>query len=698
MDEPLMREPLLGRVLGAVVVLASACWLCVYPVLFVLSGLAVLLATSQGHELLESTSSAMFHAAVAAWALAAWYCSRVLLKRRFTGRFASRVLDSDAGFAGLVRAWLPRVLGAAIYVSLAAWFLLAARQTVQALIVAGCGAAYWLLVVYRRTVLARAEPAALRRERLDRATRIALALALAGSFALLVAFLVSPVALPRRFGAVPIILLAFTSWILFGSIALVLLPKIGRLPSLALLPLVLALAGPGTDNHEPRQALPDGLPPRAASLEAAALEWLQAHATEFREARARGDEAFPVYIATAEGGGLRAAYWTGNVLGELELATGGRFSRRLFAVSSVSGGSLGAAAWLAELDAPCNGSRASGRDCVRRFLKGDFLAPVAAYLLFPDMLQRFLPFAAVRSFDRARALELSWERSWADTHAGAANAFAQPYERLGGSRAPRPKLFLNATRVETGKRVLVSPARFDEDEMPEADDLLALGARRWTLPLSSAVHLSARFAYVSPPAKICEGGVPECHPEDAWGRLVDGGYHENSGAQSAADLLRALRRAARRFEAAQPAGPTRVQARVVMITNDVGSTRLCDEAPPAEPARWYAELASPMRAIWNARIARGAEARRALADAAAGLRRDPLDKDCAGDGTRSNTLEFSLAAAHRPARTPALGWFLAAGSTRLMDEALCRVEHLRALESVRRELGAAAPYACGAQL
>jgi hypothetical protein len=52
---------------------------------------------------------------VAAWALSAWYCSRVLLQRRFHGRFGSKALESGEGFVILVRTWLPRLLGAAIY-------------------------------------------------------------------------------------------------------------------------------------------------------------------------------------------------------------------------------------------------------------------------------------------------------------------------------------------------------------------------------------------------------------------------------------------------------------------------------------------------------------------------------------------------------------------------------------------------------
>lgn len=699
-------KSLLGRVLGALVVLAAACWLCVYPVGLVAAGLVVLVLVPQGNELLEATAGhdqlafkLVFHAAVAAWSLAAWYCSRVLLRRRFSGRFASRALDADDPFAIRVRIWLPRLLGAAIYAALASFLFFSARERTDALAIALTGVGFWVFVVYRGTVLQRVPAAQLRRDELDRSTRVVLALSLVLSMALLAGFLAAPVELPRRLGAAPIMLLAFTSWILFGSIVLVLLPKAYGLPSLALLPLALALAAGGVDNHEVRQAAPGPRGQGAESIRASALQWLQLHEEEFRRARQAGSEWYPVYIVAAEGGGLRAAYWTGSVLGELEVATGGRFSRRLFAISSVSGGSLGGAAFVAEVE-PDSGCNAPGvpnaRNCVRYFLKGDFLSPMAAYMLFPDALQRFIPFVPIRSFDRARALELSWESSWASTHPGArANRFATSYDEFSRPGAALPRLFLNATRVETGKRVLVSPARFDEDEMPEVDDLLAVGGKAWSMPLSTAVHLSARFAYISPAAKICKDAGPACDLDGVWGRLVDGGYHENSGAETAAGVLRALRRAVRQFEASQPPGRTRIQPQVILITNDPNSARLCDASQRIEPSDWYNELLSPLSALWNARTARGGQARRALADAAAGYRRDPLDKDCAADGKRENTLEFSLAKQGGDERPPALGWFLAVGSTSRMDAALCRDDHRQAFAAVRRDLGLAGEHPCG---
>src|SRR5258706_6410187 len=52
----------------------------------------------------------------------------------------------------------------------------------------------------------------------------------------------------------------------------------------------------------------------------------------------------PVFIVATEGGGIRAAYWTAAVLGTLHDATDGAFTRHLFAISGVSGGSVCAVA------------------------------------------------------------------------------------------------------------------------------------------------------------------------------------------------------------------------------------------------------------------------------------------------------------------------------------------------------------------
>jgi hypothetical protein len=169
--------------------------------------------------------------------------------------------------------------------------------------------------------------------------------------------------------------------------------------------------------------------------------------------------------------------------------------------------------------------------------------------------------------------------------------------------------------------------------------------------------------------------------------VVDGGYHENSGAQTAAGVLRAFRRAAWRFQRAHPELP-RIEPHVILISNDPSSGRLCDAPREPEPEHVAPELLAPLEALLNTRAARGADARRALADAAGPG--SESSKDCESDEARSHTLEFSLGAAQEEGarkRTIALGWLLAAGSTAEMEAALCAPRHAQAVREVQAALG-----------
>ena len=116
----------------------------------------------------------------------------------------------------------------------------------------------------------------------------------------------------------------------------------------------------------------------------------------------------PLFIVATEGGGIRAAYWTATVLGELQ-DKNPTFASHVFAISGVSGGSLGALVFDALLAEP-NPEKFKGK--ARDILGQDFLSPALASMLYPDFVQRFLPFP-VPHFDRARALEMGWEKAGA---------------------------------------------------------------------------------------------------------------------------------------------------------------------------------------------------------------------------------------------------------------------------------------------
>src|SRR5205814_10155004 len=86
------------------------------------------------------------------------------------------------------------------------------------------------------------------------------------------------------------------------------------------------------------------------------------------------------------------------------------------------------------------------------------------------------------------------------------------------------------TCTAAGSRFAVS----DLDVAPRIGDVGdALDVIGGDVPLSAAAHLSARFPYLSPGARVM------AHPERC-GHFVDGGYFENSGAATLLDLVEAL--------------------------------------------------------------------------------------------------------------------------------------------------------------
>lgn len=298
------------------------------------------------------------------------------------------------------------------------------------------------------------------------------------------------------------------------------------------------------------------------TLEEHLADWLQAH----RSTAAGRGQPYPLLVAAAEGGGIRAALWTALALGELQSRIPS-LPCDLFAIVGVSGGALGAATYAAMLadDPPdCTNEPAAAarlqalaqhytRKASAAFAQ-DLLAPAAAGLFFPDLLQRFLPLALLP--DRQTYLEDAWERAWADAEPAMAG-LDRPFLSLFPEprRASLPALFLVASEVEGGRRWITSNVRIDKNSFADAADTLA-GAeivdtddlRRLTpkpFPVSAAAGMSARFPYVSPPGTLhFEAGQLDSSGQTLAERtyhVLDGGVVEASGAATAGEILLALR-------------------------------------------------------------------------------------------------------------------------------------------------------------
>ena len=228
----------------------------------------------------------------------------------------------------------------------------------------------------------------------------------------------------------------------------------------------------------------------------------------------------PALIVAAEGGASRAAFMTATVVGHLmdrdgelgddpDLKSPGR---RIFAISGVSGGSVGAVVIRAAIEdsltkthgkPPCaNDQRnwfqnpvgepndsygTSWRSCLQLLVGGDFLSSAFVGFGFRDNFAP--PYFGIE--DRAALLEQAWERhydyvvneppSWpqigrdcdATSREGLCRSFGYAKDRVFNSAKNcvlnpwAPLLLLNGTSVNSGRRIVVSDlvsTRPDKDE------------------------------------------------------------------------------------------------------------------------------------------------------------------------------------------------------------------------------------------
>ncbi|MEO8314202.1 MAG: hypothetical protein ABI645_05350 [Pseudomonadota bacterium] len=426
---------------------------------------------------------------------------------------------------------------------------------------------------------------------------------------LAVVFLLFGLTVPRAVGAAAIAAIALASINLFGSFVLTYLPMRNGLPPLALWVLLYAVAiGAFNDNHGPRDA--KVLTPVVAVRTSPAdsfLSW----------SKDLPDGA-TYYIVAAEGGGLRAGFWTAAILQEMEKQLPG-FSQRVFALSGVSGGAVGVAVWaaaarerLCRLTPAGAGAQApvSGGPSATKILAADFLAPSIAGLFYDDLTQRFVPFPFA-PLDRSRGLEEGWERA-------AYRVQGRPLERTmdgfyeGCDRLP--ELLLNSTVAETGQRAILT--RLSTTGFVDTYDLnrVQLSTSRQTV--AALALQSARFPLITPAGSVREApaddqGVFARFFAGWWPdtklRLVDGGYFDNSGIQTALEVLTQIQ--------STPKGK-RLKPVLLVISSEAGEQHLCGPAsadalcplplttqPQTPPPvwRWLHESTPPLRGLFNVR-------------------------------------------------------------------------------------------------
>lgn len=301
-------------------------------------------------------------------------------------------------------------------------------------------------------------------------------------------------------------------------------------------------------------------------------------------------DRIPVIFVAAAGGGARAAYHSGQVLGAIQ-DKWPNFNKHIFAMSGVSGGSLGVAQFAITtnfgIPAPGEICQGSFKCQARASLKADFLSAVLGEALFVDFPLQVIGWPA----DRSKSLEYAFDFSGALHLYGGNNL-----RDLIKNNTNIPSLFFNTTREDTGTPVVISNLRFDPalsdrskvDAAPERVTLWDLVQKK-DVQLNTAIGLSARFPIITPGGVLKDGDLP-------GGVLVDGGYHDNTGL----DTIRAV------IEQAMPEQfPPDIEPILVYIDSapDVAEGKNAGIKSLAEAS----VLLAPLTALDNVRTARAQE-------------------------------------------------------------------------------------------
>jgi len=667
---------------------------CRFGFIVAIIGAIVFLGVEQGREVLRALAEpgattsvtgtlrlVMFASGLAIWSLVSWYCARVLLYFDFPK--SHEIHPRRVGIWRRLHSWLPRhvprILGIAPMV-VVGWSFLRVRGTYEsdppprllyfALLTLGGSVALYVFFILRRRWIERQDPQAARRkyqrlQELPRDSAVVLTLMATFSLALCIMFTVNPVFFAGAIGTGAVLAFAAACWVFWGS-ALVYFGTWKRIPVITLIVLLVLISSLFNDNHDVRVLARHEF--ERPTLRQALLDWNSRIAAKYSDR-----PVHPLFIIASEGGGIRAAYWTTTVLGTIQ-DVDPSFADHIFAISGVSGGSLGAAVFGALIaDAEPQGEFAKRGQSV---LGQDFLSPAIAAMFYPDSIQRFLPFR-ILFLDRGRWLERSWENAWRNTMHS--DRFARPFLDLWQDQHVYvPSLFLNATSVESGNRIIASNILIDTNFFEATDataKLLPVSQRKdrrhpkTDIPLSTAAHMSARFTYVSPAGRFAPDGT----------HVVDGGYFENSGAATALDVLRQVNK-----ELSQTPALRAIIPQIIMISNnplgiasgsrdltmtkqalkDVARTATA-EAARRKPGTFLEDALAPAYALLSTRDARGEYAEKAIGQ----TQRESCDAIKAQLGIHSDDPHclyfFSLA----PATVPLpLGWMLSNRAAEAMQK------------------------------
>ncbi|MGX9118888.1 hypothetical protein ACWTU6_19810 [Mesorhizobium sp. BHbsci] len=357
-----------------------------------------------------------------------------------------------------------------------------------------------------------------------------------------------PIAFPRAFGSIGLTL-AFLALTAVCLQLMVRYPALGIPAAVLLGYLFLFIERP----HEIGQVeltkanAVGGEWRQSVSLQESFNTWLAGR----NDLQAYGDAdiPYPVFLVTAEGGGGYAAAHADLFLSKMQKRCP-NFAQHVFALVGVSGGSVGNTMFWAGLQDDINlaepmGCKDHNEEDPKSIdrLSADHLSPVLAALFFKDFPNKFWP--VFGDGDRSDALSESILNSIHLPRDKSNPLYFEHYWSKGAEDQlvlnDRPALVDVATNLMSGKRYVFAPFVFSFPKQRFEEGLLDLnwqgddeaGIRSSDIHLMDAAIASASFPYVTP-SRVLHGMFGQSIA------LVDGGYIDNSGGETARDILAEL--------------------------------------------------------------------------------------------------------------------------------------------------------------
>lgn len=319
------------------------------------------------------------------------------------------------------------------------------------------------------------------------------------------------------------------------------------------------------------------------SLNVYTAKWINSRLPEIDSFNKNFGEPYPVFLVNAYGGGIRAAAWTAltvSYLDSLAIAKGSKqdFQHFVFSYSGASGGTIGASVLCAtRFKYNSEGKRNLTPAAWSSWFKNDFLTPVLIGLLGRDIW--FSSFSIPWFNDRAYLQEFTWEDHLQKELSVEYNRdFYSYWYAPANSSYDLPLLFSNTYDIDGGLKGIVAPVKLNALNFPGSVFVNNLIDSSHNLKLSSAAFLSARFPFISPTGKV-----------DDYHHFMDGGFKENSGAETSRQILAVLDNVIKTI----PSLKDKIQLQMLSLPNSV------NESDTLEKAKNVSELTAPLTALMN---------------------------------------------------------------------------------------------------